>query len=192
MRYLLPVILMGVSLATFFAFVNPTYKEVQLLRADSARYDEALTSAQQLQAERDALNEKYRNLPAEDLERLNKLLPDNVDNIRLIINLQQMAQTYGMAVSSVKFDAAATNTAKGSQTAAASAAEVAQAQKDYGVFDLEFTTSGSYQNFQKFLKDIESSLRVTDIQSVGFTSDSVGKQGYTYTIKLKTYWLKST
>lgn len=191
MRYLLPVILIGVALATFFAFVNPTYSEVKLLRADSARYDEALTSAQQLQAERDALNEKYRNLSAADLERLNKLLPDNVDNIRLIINLQQMAQTYGMAVSSVKFDAAAANTAKGSQTAAVSAAEVAQAQKDYGVFDLEFTTNGSYENFQKFLKDLESSLRITDIQSVGFTSDSTAKQGYLYTIKLKTYWLKA-
>ncbi len=189
MRYILPLILIATSVGLFFAFINPTYQEVKALRGESARYDAALTNSQQLQSERDALSEKYRNMPAEQIARLEKLLPDNADNIRLIINLQQMAQTYGMAISSIKFDANAVDTSANSLAAVS----VQEQQKDYGTFKLEFTTNGSYDSFQKFLKDMERSLRVTDIESIDFNSEggNANKQSYLYTIKLRTYWLKS-
>ncbi len=199
MRFIFPTLLILISVGAFLVFINPTYSEVKVMRAESAQYDEALTNSRKLQEERDALSEKYRTLSPEDLERLTRMLPDNADNIRLILNLQQMAQTYGMAISSIKFDAASAAVAKNggtatatSATAAVSATDAAKAQRDYGDFEIEFTTTGSYANFQKFLKDMERSLRITDIQSITFGSEvDPTKQGYTYTIKLLAYWLKS-
>jgi hypothetical protein len=199
MRFIFPTLLILISIGAFLVFINPTYSEVKVMRAESAQYDEALTNSRKLQEERDALSEKYRTLSPEDLERLTRMLPDNADNIRLILNLQQMAQTYGMAISSIKFDAASAAVAKNggtataaSATTAVSATDAAKAQRDYGDFEIEFTTTGSYANFQKFLKDMERSLRITDIQSITFGSEvDPAKQGYTYTIKLLAYWLKS-
>ena len=195
MRFIFPSILILIALATFLAFVNPTYQAAKVLQADSAQYDAALTNSAKLQSERDALNAKYLTLSPDSLDKLNKLLPDNADNIRLIINIQQMAQTYGMSISSIKFDSAAATDGSTSNNplAAASVSQVAQSQQDYGTFNLEFSTTGSYDNFLKFLKDLETSLRITDIQSITFSSDTdPTKTGYTYDVKLQTYWLKTT
>ena len=193
MKFIFPSILIAIALGVFLSFVNPTYQEIKVLKANSAVYDSALTNSQRLQEQRDALSAKYRTFPTENLDKLSKLLPDNVDNIRLIIDVQQMAQTYGMSISSIKFDSTATvNTpAAGNQMAAANAGDIRDAQKDYGTFNLEFSTTGSYDSFLKFLKDLETSLRVTDIQSISFSSDQDTKTGYTYVVKLKTYWLKA-
>ncbi len=192
-------------------FTNPTYKEIKELKIKAAEYNEALTTSAKLQAERDALTAKYNSFMPEDLKRLSQLLPDNTDNIRLIIDLQRMAQAYGMTVSSTKFDAKSTKKVTtpvaDSSLQAVGANDVAQATRDYGVFDLSFSTTGSYENFMKFLKDVESALRITDIQSIEFSSDqavsqgsstspvglsvgNTGTAGYLYTVKLRTYWLK--
>lgn len=195
-------------------FTNPTYKEIKDLKVKAAEYNEALSTSAKLQAERDALTAKYNSFMPEDLKRLSQLLPDNTDNIRLIIDLQRMAQAYGMTVSSTKFDAkttkkttTTTTTPANSTLQAVGANDVAAATRDYGVFDLAFSTTGSYENFMKFLKDVESSLRLTDIQSIEFNSDqaiqqgsitapvglsvgNTGTAGYVYTVKLRTYWLK--
>ncbi len=194
MRFIFPSILILIAIATFVVFINPTYQSIKVLQADSSQYNTALTNSQKLQSERDALAAKYQTLSPDSLDRLSKLLPDNVDNIRLILNIQQIAQTYGMSISNIKFDATADDdAASGSATAAASQTDVANSQKDYGIFNLEFATTGSYDNFLKFTKDLESSLRITDIQSVAFSSDDTDKTGgYTYTVKLQTYWLKAS
>ncbi len=203
MKFVTPIILITISVLSFLFFTNPTYKEIAEKKIKIASYDSALNNAQELQKNRDELSAKYNTLSKSDLTRLAQLLPDSADNIRLIIDLQRMAQAYGMTINSTKFDA---KTKKGENTGsltAGTSTDVLQATKDYGTFDLEFSTTAPYENFLKFTKDIEASLRLSDIQSIEFTSDvatgapttgislgNTGPKGYTYTIKLRTYWLK--
>lgn len=203
MKYVTPIILITISVLSFLFYTNPTYTEIKEKKVKIESYDSALNNAQELQKNRDDLSAKFNTLSDSDLKRLSQLLPDSADNIRLIIDLQRMAQAYGMTISSTKFDA---KTKKGDNTGALTAGtsnDVAAATKDYGVFDLEFSTTAPYENFLKFIKDVEASLRISDIQSIEFTSDvatgaqgsgislgNSGPQGYTYTIKLRTYWLK--
>ncbi len=191
MRFIFPTILLLLSIGLFIEYTNPSYQSLAAQRALASKYDNALTNAKTIAQQRDALNTKYHSLAPESLTRLSKLLPDNADNMRLIIDIQQMAQSYGMTLSSIKFDADATKTAAaGVQSAAAAPADVAHAAEDYGTFNLQFTVSASYQNFQSFLRDIEANLRLTDIQSIEFSALDQSKGTTTYTVKLSTYWLK--
>ncbi len=194
MRFIIPTILLILSVGSFLMYTNPSYQEVKDLRAQAAQYDAALSNSRKLQEERDALGEKFRSFPPEDLAKLQKLLPDNADNIRLIIDLQQMAQSYGMSLSGIKFNPvqASPSMATGSKVtlAAASPTDVEQTARDYGVFDLTFSVTGTYANFLKFVKDVESSLRLADVVSIEFASDDQAKQTSLYTVKLRTYWLK--
>jgi hypothetical protein len=79
-------------------------------------------------------------------------------------------------------------------------------RKDYGVWDLEFSTTGTYNNFLNFTKDLESNLRIVDISSIQFSSASSSdintkinlpanspssSEVYRYGFKIKTYWLKN-
>ena len=70
-------------------------------------------------------------------------------------------------------------------------------RKDYGVWNLGFSTQGTYSNFVNFVKDLEKNLRIVDIVSVDFSSSSgIGVNPalssiYKYDFKIKTYWLKN-
>lgn len=190
MRYIFPIILIIASIASFLVFTNSTYSEVKQLKAEAAQYDEALSNSVSLQQERDALNTRYRSFSPDSLARLTKMLPDTADNIRLIIDLQRMAQSYNMNLSNINFESTGHTAQAGTgQLAAVSATDVLNQNSDYGTFDLEFTTAGSYSDFLKFLQDIESNLRLTDVSSIEFDAGD-GTTPIKYTIKVKTYWLK--
>ena len=192
MKFIVPTILLVLSIASFVVFTNPAYQQVKVLKAQAAQYDTALANSRKLQEERDTLNAKYRNFTPDELDRLTKLLPDNTDNIRLIIDIQQMAQSYGMTLATIKFDAGQdAATAGTSPLTSASAADVSSASQDYGAFDLTFSTTATYENFINFIKDVESSLRLTDIESVDFSAGDPVKGTTIFTVQLRTYWLKS-
>ena len=92
-RYILPIILIGIAIAGFFTFTNPFYENVLLEREQVASYNEALNNSKALEAERDKLTQKYNSFDPENLSKLQKLLPDNVDNIRLILEIEKNSFT---------------------------------------------------------------------------------------------------
>jgi len=202
----MPIILIGIGLAVFFAFTNPMYNEISSLRAQVASYDEALGNSKALENERDVLTAKKNSIDQINLAKLQKLLPENIDNIRLILEIEQIALPYGMTLKDVRYS---TDEKKDAGGSAPGRAEVVQASapvsaqslnKDYGVWDLEFSTEGTYNDFLNFIKDLESNLRIVDISSINFSSDSdtrgsssgsSSRENYQYSFKIKTYWLKN-
>jgi Tfp pilus assembly protein PilO len=197
----MPIILIGIAASLFFMFTNPIYNDISILKTTLASYNEALDNSKALENERDKLTAKYNAINPDDLTKLQKLLPENVDNIRLILEIEQIALPYGMALKNVQYDSTDTTNA-GTNAAGAIAGGVAakpNSSKDYGTLDLEFSTSGSYDNFINFTKDLENNLRIVDISSIAFSSDTVtnlnpkvaSPEIYKYDFKIKTYWLKN-
>lgn len=196
MRFIMPVILIGIAVVGFFMFTSPLYEDISVLRADVNAYDEALNNSKALENERDKLTSKYNTISREDLDRLQKLLPDNIDNIRLILEIEKIASPYGMVLKDIKYNAGGgdTTTAKGGPVQGGSAE--ALTQKDYRILNMEFSVAGTYSNFINFTKDLESNLRIVDVSSVVFSSSDVDAKTnpagvYKYTFKIKTYWLKN-
>lgn len=194
-KYILPIILIGTAIAGFFILTNPLYKNISLEREQVASYDEALNNSKALEAERDKLTQKYNSFDPENLAKLQKLLPDNVDNIRLILEIEKIASPYGMVLKDVKYDATKKEVAV--QTAGVVQKEESSSNKDYDVWNLEFSTQGTYNNFVNLVKDLENNLRIVDITSIQFSSNAgVGlnpslPEAYKYIFKIKTYWLKN-
>lgn len=200
-KFILPTILIGAAIAGFFIVTNPLYQEISLIKEQMASYNEALDNSKALEAERDKLTQKYNSFDPENLSKLQKLLPDNVDNIRLILEIEKMASPYGMVLKDVKYD---TTSKEGNTTSQATAVAVkggeVSSNKEYGVWDLEFSTQGTYNNFINFIKDLENNLRIVDISSIQFSS-SISKTDtkvnlslpeiYKYDFKVRTYWLKN-
>ena len=194
-RFITPIILIGLAIAGFFMFTSPLYNDISELRTQVASYNEALNNSKALENERDKLTKKYNDLNPENLVKLQKLLPDNVDNIRLILEIEKVATPYGMVLKDVKYDATSKD-AKG-QAGTAQTVNTASAYKDYGTWNLAFSTEGTYDNFLSFLKDLEKNLRVVDIVSIQFSSNTgIGANPssslvYKYSFIIKTYWLKN-
>ena len=195
-KYLTSAILIGISVTVFLFFTKSLYTSVQDLRTQQSIYNEALNNSKDLENERDKLTAKYNTISLDDLARIKKLLPDSVDNIRLILEIERLALPYGMVLKDVQYNVtqsvAATN---GAVASGASGRE--QAKGGYGSWDLEFSVTGTYNNFINFTKTLENNLRIVDISSIQFASASgigLNKSGpeiYRFAYKIKTYWLKN-
>ncbi len=193
-RFIGPFILIGIAVTGFFMITNPLYKDVLQLREQMASYNEALDNSKVLENERDKLTKKYNAIDPGDLVKLQKLLPDNVDNIRLILEIEKIASPYGMILKDVKYDIISKSEAKNAGVIQPSEAQ--SQTKDYGTWSLEFSIQGSYNSFLNFLKDLENNLRIVDVSSIAFSSVSTGanlplSDSYNYAFKIKTYWLRN-
>ncbi len=192
-KYILPTILIGVAVIGFFMFTDPLYKKISLEKNKIISYNEALNNSKALEAERDILTQKYNSFDKENLSRLKKLLPDSVDNIRLILEIEKVALPYGMVLKDVKYDA----TKKENTRQRTTQEKNNSPEKDYGVWNLEFSTQGTYSNFINFIKDLENNLRIVDVDSIEFSSNTNIKlkqylpEAYKYDFKIRTYWLKN-
>lgn len=193
-RFIIPLVLVVLAILGFILFANPLYQDIVLLRSEASSYDEALDNSKQLENERDKLTQKYNTITPENLDKLEKMLPDSVDNIRLILEIERIAVLYGMALQDVQYDAQ--QGAKGGSKEEVQIDTPTEANEEYGMWELSFSTQGTYSNFINFLKDLERNLRIVDIGSIQFSSD-IGTnipgltEVYQYSVIINTYWLKN-
>ncbi len=195
MKLIFPISFILISGLLFFAVVNPLYGNVRVLRSDVTTYNTALDHSKELETTRDSLVDTYKNITEGDKDRLLHFLPNTVNNIRFILEIEQIANLHSMPIKNIKFDPGRANI-QVPATGTVIASNDPSLSKPYGVFPIEFTTEGNYETFALFLKDMEHNLRLVDVKSVSFsvppTQAGVGVDPniYTYTLKVETYWLK--
>lgn len=181
MKGLIPILFIVVAGGLFMGYINPTYGTIKELRAEEAQFNQALDRSKELQQVRDELLSRYNTFSPTDLARLEKLLPDNVDNVRLILDLDSLASRHGMRLRNVAIGG-------GSQETRAAQGQVGTGTGDYESLVLSFSVAGDYDTFRAFLDDLQRSLRLVDVIGITFSSTPSGT--YDYAISMKTYWLK--
>lgn len=174
----MPLILIILAIATFFVFIDPLYKEVKVLKQKKADNDKMLELAEQLQRKREQLQNDYNAIKPLEREQLAKLLPDTVDNVRLILDINNIADDYNVAIKNILVSSDEAVVASETQTTVA----------DVGTISLSFSITATYDIYLNLLKDLEEALRLVDIRSL-----EIGRgEGifYDYSITLDTYWLR--
>jgi hypothetical protein len=182
MRNLVSIILIIGSLVLFGVFTNPRYAKVRELQAEANAFDSALERSKELISIRDALLARYNAFPSDTIARLNTMLPNSIDTVRLIIDVNTLASKYGMSLASIAIGAP--------DEAAVGGQALGPATSEYGTLSLSFAVSASYDRFRAFLNDLERSLRLIDVTEVGFGIASKETGLTTYTVEITTYWLK--
>ncbi len=179
-KTLTPIILLLASIAIFMFVIDPKYQEIQAKRTKLAQYEEALGKSKDLTNRRIELSAKYKAITDDDRVRLSKMLPNAVDNVRLILDINSIANRHGMTIRNTKIDQGPTLDEKNNP--------LIVDERKYGSIGLGFSVTSSYNDFINFLSDLEHSLRITDIVSLSLRTQKVGT--YDFTVDLKTYWLK--
>jgi len=116
MKYVMPVVLIGIAITVFFLFTDSLYNDIGTLGTEISSYNDALNNATTLENERDKLTTKYNAINPDDITKLQKLLPENVDNIRLILEIEQIASPYNMVLTDVKYNATENKTTAATPT----------------------------------------------------------------------------
>ena len=190
-RSIFPGFLIIVSVGMFIFFTNPTYKEVNALSLEVDSFNEALNNSKELQERRNELADKYSSFLPSDITKLEKMLPNNVDNIRLIIEIQNIASQHSLSLKNVEYNTISKEQETTEGTSSKNRANI-EKEEDYSPFMLSFSVSGSYNSFLDFLKDLDRNLRIVDITSISFSSGSSNTTDaiYDFNFEIRTYWLK--
>ena len=110
------------------------------------------------------------------------MLPSNVDNIRLILDINTIAARHRAVLSDVQLGDTSKNSGSGSALAGGHGGSA------IGSVDVGFTVRATYDDFIAFEEELEHSLRIIDVTKLSFTSaGSQDMNSYAFTIR--TYWL---
>jgi len=204
-KIILSFIFIGIAIFLIFGYVKPTFDDAEVIKSNTGQYDKALSKAREIQELKRSLLSRYNLFAGSNLGKLEKLLPDHVDNVRLVLDIDGIASARGIRISSVKAqkDAdTATDAQTGGGVGFVSAAKAAQ---PYQTLVLEFNTTATYADFKLFLQDLEHSLRLVDLVSLDVSpaqrpnnplvDDREGSglnlpEIYKFKVGIKTYWLK--
>lgn len=198
-RNITALILIVLAIGIYFTYTRAQIDEVKALRSVNADYQTAIDNATTLITVRDSVLKAYNSLSDSDKERLNKLVPNTVDNVRLIIDVKDdIAARHGLSLRNIKTSSPDTQTqttgtvptsaVAGAPVTMTSQQAQAGASSKYGIVTLSFTVTSNYQTFIDFLKDLESSLRIMDISKLTVANAEGGL--YDFGVEVRTYWLK--
>ena len=179
-KFIIPIFLIVLSGGLFFSYIDPAYTETGEWKKQQEEYNNALTKSKELREIRGQLLGKYNTFLAKDTERLEKLLPDNIDNVRLIMEINHIAVRNGGMIRSVEVNSSVSSEdEKG---------DLGSSLDGYESIGLSFVVEAKYDDFVNFIDDLGNSLRIVDI--IDYSLKSGTEDVYKHSISLKTYWLK--
>ena len=185
MKGLTPVILIALSVGIFYFYIDPQYNKIQALQAEQTRYNEAVETARKLETLRNSLVDQYNGFSKADLRRLENFLPQSVDDVRLVLDVDSIAEEHQISISDISI-----GTEEKDQNSRTRDISIEDETKPYNELALSFSFDATYSQFLSFIEDLESSLRVIDITEMSFGINEEGGNVYTFTISMKTYWVK--
>lgn len=200
------------ALTLTFVYVVPTYDAVQAIQKEAEQYGEALSRAREVDELKRGLIAKYNLFSPQNIERLKKFLPDHVDNVHLVLDIDGIAARHGLRIGNVvaRKEGEKKGAKSGNDDSIGIDAAVVEGQR-YKSLILEFGVTATYADFVSFVRDLEQSLRVVDVVSLsmepvqtasplstpaelrGLSNSSTPapqiNPTYRFTIAIRTYWL---
>jgi Tfp pilus assembly protein PilO len=176
------IVLLGIgTILLYYLLIRPLYNGVgnvwqpehgiKTLMQMNAEYDEALAQASSLFGKADTLRKEYSEVSSEQKQKMNVMVPDSVDIVRLLSEVNSIGVEQGVPLINL------------------SASEVGAAVEGKGTVGISFAVKTTYLQFKQLMEAFEKSMRLFSVQSVSFSSPEDG--GATlYQVKLETYYLK--
>lgn len=185
MTRILPLVALLVAVGIFFAYVSPTWSgSIAATKAAISLDDAALTAADNYTKQQNMIASARNAIDPEDLARLARFLPDSVDNVGTILDLNALAARSGFSLSNIDVISTA--------NAAAESGSMQQglpiSASPIGSVDLTLSAVGTYAALQSFLVGVERSARFLHLRDLVIRGSDTGV--YNYQIGLRLYWLR--
>lgn len=181
MSRLLPIGCLLLALGLFFGYIQPTWAgSIASKKSQITSYESALAAADRYKSKEAQLTTARNSIPPESIARLNSFLPDSIDNVQIILDLDALAARSGVKLSNfdIKSTSASTEVAGDPATGGLQAGSVIDSA------EITLTVTGTYTAFRGFLSQIEQSLRMLDVVNISVKDSKTGVYGYDLTIRI--------
>jgi hypothetical protein len=204
MKSIVSIILIIASISFFVFFTKPKWTELKQNRAEVQNLNIAQENAKKLKAKIDSLLSIKNSISPADMEKIQKMIPNNVENVKLIIDFDNILQAMVIENGTENIYKNLNNDNLGKVSI--ENPKISQSDLSVngnfdpttlGVADFKFNVSLTYRDFISFLTRIENSTRIFDINSISFSTPQTRVLSnpndivYDFSVDLKTYWLKS-
>lgn len=183
-RYIIPILLVIIASGLYIQYIDPTYTTILAVQSKLDDIEKYKIDAANAQEKIDTLERTTKTFPAGYEDRLRMMIPTTVDPTRLIIDVNEMAETQGLQLKSPQVSSG-TNAKKTSA---------------FVKHTITFSVTAPYDTFRKFISTLEYTLALRDTASVSFTSSSESDNAflrahpenvaYDYSFTITTYSLE--
>lgn len=190
MRIIFSLIRIVAGVLIFVFLVFPIKNQVSDLKLKKTKLNTTESNAKEFAQLGQDVVSRFQSLDPAQVERLKKMVPDSVDNVRFINDINGIAKRSGMNLRKVDYNPEELKTDGAEKLSANSTAGYAP----YGSYTLRFVVTGSYSQFLVFIDSLENSLRLLDITDITFNSAGSGENKadiYEFSITTRSYWLKN-
>lgn len=164
--------------AVFFMLGRPQLADLESLNQQKEAYRKSIEEMNRIEDMKNALLTKLESVSAEDLQKINTVLPDKPNIVVLVSEIDSIASKRGIQIRNINTESRGNFAAVVGESAP---------QKDYESLGLSFDFDSNYDSLKAFLFELESSMRLVDVRAIDFeTSDKSGTQNYK--ISLDLYW----
>jgi hypothetical protein len=181
-RTITPIFSIIISIVIFFSFSKPMFVEIESLQNETTKFEEAAARASELNTELSSKLDMKRSYPAEALERLEVLVPDTINEIKILNDLNERAKAHNLLFGNVSLSKADPAMMR-EEEAPIEAARVIT-YDNLLTSDITFSLIGSYDQFKAFLTDLEQSLLMIEVTNLEFTAGEGILQQYEVTARV--------
>lgn len=175
------ILILLLAFGVNYLFSYPMYKELNNLRTDYINQKESLNTINNIEIKKDELLGQYNSIPQSIKNNINTVLPDSLDYVKLISDIDSVANNYGISIKDPNV--------KIKSPSVGGSIEDAQPEKLFESAIVAFSFSSTYEGFNSFLHELENSMRILDIKSLKISPSKNGI--YEYSIEFETYWMKN-
>lgn len=206
--FLTPIILLIASGALLFTVTQGQYDEYKTLTAEVQQRVTTLETFKEYIVLRDKLLDVSQKVSGNRKvdDRINKMVPETIDTIRLHMDLYGIAGFYNITLKDLTITVAAEDGQSvavqqdsGDMSPSGMGAQVGITVQNRSVrkaYNIKFGFTSTYEKSIAFLQDLEKSLRIIDVTNFELTPSVVGATKerktlqYNVTVGAKTYGLK--
>jgi len=180
LKTLSPIISIILALAIFFFFTKPMFAEVATIQEQTNEYSEAVQKAEEFNNYLQGLLAKRNSFSAAELERLEALVPDKIDEVRMLVDLNALTDAKGVLFGNIVVEESDDK----QDTEGDDDSYSSISQEDFNSLDISFSVIGTYDQMKDLLEDIEKSLILMEVLGMDFQSIEGDLQQYNMKVRL--------
>lgn len=169
---LLITLLIAGTIFLFTNFIKPSFDKTKEFSLKIKETKENIVLLQEYKAKSESLIQSYLNL-GDQVDNINLAIPDNAQTAQVLATLDMISKNTGISLSTLIFR------------------EITKDGQNY--LEIKTRFSGTYENFKKWIEEIEKELRITDLTKSSIQTIISSKGNVSnileYDITLVTYFL---
>jgi len=177
------IILLGLALVGSIIYfgIIPLIKSIQEEKIDYLKLQYSIDQEKKILGDLRDLIGEYKKYEASTFKKLNKILPNNIDQSIILVQLDALAFSNGASLQSLNF---------GTPTQV-SVASLGGGQQVINSIPINVSVVGNYLSVKNFLNALYKNLRLLEIDSANFQSPEKTEKGeilYTVNISLRAFY----